>query len=429
MDSAESANTRSSECGWGAEFAHQLQQQRSRIQSSLQGERDRIRRTELTLSTLVEQIEEELASRESSWLQEITNRNDEITRLTDQLEEQRSQFDLLMAEALELYRPSPEVEEELQRLREALVSSTTKLEEQSSEIDGLRQDLSAIQQQPTIQSGPTPEILRELELLLEERDRLVQERDRILQERNELVRDRDNLQLALREAKEQPSESNAPDPQKLEELRRHLEVSLAELNEAKNRNAELEQQLSRKSRIAVSPTLNEGNDWESQKRRLLAQLEADEESESPEAVRERLAIEEVIRTTDQIIAEKNREVRELYQTLEAQSAKVGELAVGANAIAGLLDQDELICQQREALKKLENEWCEKLRSAEVDLSMERAKIARERALLQEQIQQYESERAKGPKASKGDAEKPGAQNKGTKGRWLSRLGLSDDEAR
>ena len=68
---------------------------------------------------------------------------------------------------------------------------------------------------------------------------------------------------------------------------------------------------------------------------------------------------------------------------------------------------------------------EQLKKAEIDISMERAKIARDRAELDEKLhslQREQAQQAAADPASGGDkAKKP------TRGRWLSRLGLSDGE--
>ena len=123
-----------------------------------------------------------------------------------------------------------------------------------------------------------------------------------------------------------------------------------------------------------------------------------------------------------MIAEKDCEIDELKQMLDNQSSSIGDVAVGAAAIADFLDQDELIIQERESLKQLQEEWQDKLRQAEIDVSVERAKLGRERMELQSQIQTIEQQRQSDESLSddeKSDDRKPG-------GRWRKRLGLKDD---
>ena len=164
-----------------------------------------------------------------------------------------------------------------------------------------------------------------------------------------------------------------------------------------------------------------GSDWESMKQRMLAQLDDFDEGNEKEKA-DKLAIEQAIKVTDQVVADKEHELQELKRLLESQAQQVGEVAVGAAAVAQLLDTDELIRQERESLKKLQEGLREQLRKAEVDISLERAKLARERAELDEKLRGWESEKASLP--APGDAS--GDKGKKAGGRkWLTRLGLGE----
>jgi len=136
-----------------------------------------------------------------------------------------------------------------------------------------------------------------------------------------------------------------------------------------------------------------------------------------------MSIEGTIRITDGVVAQKEKEIQELKRLLDDQSSNLGSVAVGASAIAGMLDQDDLIRQERERLAEQQEEWREKLRQAEIDISVERAKIARERTELEEKLRAFQDEMAKQPAD---DADKPKAE-KQTGRRWLSRLGLKDSD--
>ena len=161
-------------------------------------------------------------------------------------------------------------------------------------------------------------------------------------------------------------------------------------------------------------------DWESQKRMMLAKLEADFDEDDPEQAQDRLTVEGAIRMTDEAVAEKDRELEELRRLLDDQSQNLSGVAVGASAIAEMLDTDELVKQEREKLEALQQEWREKLRKAEIDISVERAKIARERAQLEERLQALEQ------RSISGDAKEPVAEAP-KRGKWLARLGLKDGE--
>jgi hypothetical protein len=125
------------------------------------------------------------------------------------------------------------------------------------------------------------------------------------------------------------------------------------------------------------------------------------------------------------VAEKEHELQELRRLLDSQAQQVGDVAVGAQAVAHLLDADELVRQERESLKQLQEGLREQLRKAEVDISLERAKLARERAELDEKLRGWETERA----CSGGTTDGPGDKGKKPAGRkWLTRLGLGDNKA-
>jgi hypothetical protein len=112
--------------------------------------------------------------------------------------------------------------------------------------------------------------------------------------------------------------------------------------------------------------------------------------------------------------------------LTRQSTVTNGIAVGAAAVAGILDTDELIQSEREKLRLLQHEWEEKLRIAEIEISLERARISRERLEFETSIHSMpsESQIASGeePKHCKRSEQEP----LGKPRRWLRRLGLRDD---
>jgi hypothetical protein len=167
--------------------------------------------------------------------------------------------------------------------------------------------------------------------------------------------------------------------------------------------------------LAAAPKSSGGGlNWEAEKRRILAALEREDEGSGDDGIR--MEVEEVIRVTERALADKDRELAEMRQILDTQSSNLGQVAVGAAALGDLLDRDELISEEREHLKRLQQEWEEKLRQAEIDISLERAKIARQRAELEEKVRAYEQHSQ--------EAEPP---EKKTRGRWLARLGLKDED--
>ena len=215
-----------------------------------------------------------------------------------------------------------------------------------------------------------------------------------------------------------------------DELPRRYELAMEDLRDVKSENEQLRQQLANANATA---SVNRSDmpagsfDWESQKRRLLAQLDGVEMDDSVQA-EEKYRAEEAIQVTERVIVDKDRQITELREQLERQdeAKPTEEVAVGANAVADMLDQDELILQERENLKRIQDDWRDKLRQAEIDVSVERAKIARERRELEGKLSDFESQC--GESAGNGNDQQATGQAKGGR-RWLAKPGLGgpDDE--
>ncbi|MEX0867760.1 MAG: hypothetical protein WD030_10410 [Pirellulales bacterium] len=244
--------------------------------------------------------------------------------------------------------------------------------------------------------------------------------DGLTQEKNELIQRLMAADERIANLERQPSAGGTADAEKLTDLKRRLEMAIEDNRTLKRRNADLEDKV---AAGGGKPCDDEaGFDWESQKQRLIASLESDFDSNDSEQHAERLTVEGTIRITDEIVRRKEREIEELKQLLNDQSSNVGNLAVGANAVQEVLNSDELIRQERENLTKLKTEMREKQRQAEVEISLERAKLARMRAEFEEKLSAIEIERARYGGKKGGDApEEP------PRGRWLARLGLKDDD--
>jgi hypothetical protein len=210
----------------------------------------------------------------------------------------------------------------------------------------------------------------------------------------------------------------------LADMKRRYELALEDLREQKRKVAELQERPAPVPRAAAAANPNDRLDWESQKQRMLAALEADVGEEDEASQAERLKIREVISRTDAVVAGKDREIEDLQELLAAQAANLGEVAVGASAFAEMLSGDEIVRTERERLQQLQREWEEKLRQAEIDLSVQRAKIARDRAEIEERQRVWQQQQTDhGPVGT--DMAK---SIKPQRGRWLTRLGLKEDES-
>jgi predicted ATP-dependent endonuclease of OLD family len=200
-----------------------------------------------------------------------------------------------------------------------------------------------------------------------------------------------------------------------------------DVRELKNKNAELTDQL---ARAKSSPGGSvDAMDWESQKRRMLQQLDSDFDEKDEKAKADKMTVEGAIKITDKIVADKEQEIAELRQLLENQSKNVGEVAVGASAIAAALDGDAIVKQERENLKQLQAKLREELKKAEVDCSLERAKVARERSELEEKMRQFAADKASAGHVEPGVGGADKSKKGGGGGKWLARLGLGSDKAK
>ncbi len=172
--------------------------------------------------------------------------------------------------------------------------------------------------------------------------------------------------------------------------------------------------------------------WEERKKLILLQMEegtfdADQfasslhsefqtSKDTPETFIERLRSE--IECRDQ-------EIVELRNLLDQQSETRSDgTAIGALAIADILDADELIQQEREKLQKLQVDWQEKFREGEIEASLERAKLSRDRQEVLEKKTELELQL----EYVQREYRQRNSAHGGTSRRWLTKLGLADDEA-
>lgn len=177
----------------------------------------------------------------------------------------------------------------------------------------------------------------------------------------------------------------------------------------------------------ISGTANseslESLSWEQRKAAILYQLNREDHDEPIDAG-ERESLREAVARTDREIHRRDNEIAELRQLLESQSTTLGgSVAVGAAAIAEMIDADELVREEREKLKTIRSEWQEKLRKAEIDLSLERAKLARERRELEQKHAELEDQLALAANHSAG----ANAPEQPRRRRWMTQLGLSETE--
>ena len=266
------------------------------------------------------------------------------------------------------------------------------------------------------------ELQRLEEELADQRD----QSDRFRGERDALATQPAYSEASLAEGQQRPAD--APDDGRTpgDDYRRRYELALNDLHDLKARNAELQQQVddanSTAASVAAQDRASSGRlDWEAEKCRTLAALDADFDEHDAPQCGERVKIEEVLHTTEQVIAEKDRQIQELTQRLEEQRGNIAAAPPDTAAVDQVLDSDAVIREERERLKQLQEECREKLRQAEIEIALERAKLARQRAETEERLHAPESDSPTPPTtagATRG-VERPAS------GRWLARLGLTE----
>ena len=247
-------------------------------------------------------------------------------------------------------------------------------------------------------------------------------------ELQELRAEREAVIARLAEAESKLAKA---DTHQTDELQRRFELAVEDVRSLKRRNSELEEEVlalrSAGPRIAAATTTSDSPNWETMKRNMIASLESDTDSTEGRD-QERVTIENTIQITDDVVAQKDREIAEMKTLLSQQCSNIDSIAVGATAVAAaVIDKDELILQERAKLAELQEQWKSKLRQAEIDISVERAKITRDRAEIEDKLAAYEKERSKQAADGGSPDEANGGVKKPTRGRWLARLGLKDGD--
>ena len=228
------------------------------------------------------------------------------------------------------------------------------------------------------------------------------------------------LQRELDEAKAVTNNSNDSELRiQVEQLRSQLLDARHEAVELRMQNNDLGSRLSKFQGAGIGQK-SETLSWEQRKAALLQQLEAETHAETPCDPRKILEIEKIIEQTDGEIERRDQEISDLKALIEQQSIAHDGMSIGVAAVAQMIEADSLVVEERLRLKHLRDEWEQKQRQAEIEMSMERAKLARERLELQARADRHDEDNP--PQT---DAEKLAGKTR-TRGNWLARLGLRDE---
>jgi DNA repair exonuclease SbcCD ATPase subunit len=384
-----------------------------------------------------------------------------IARL-DALAEELQQVEQTLADGPEAQQTAAE---QIVRRRVQLVAKAARLEEETQRLDA-RRDLTRIQRQRIAnwlraqrnalneeRETFERESKRALQQLKRERAKCNKEREEFEElrcnleanlsngvsatdaaELAQLQSDRSLLNSRVQQLEHQLAEaeqrlaSQPPehDSTEIDDLQRRFEMAIDDVRELKHRNAELEEALAEIQAEVGQPAEGANiKDWEATKRHLMSAL--DQEGEEGESLNtnDRLTVDGAIRITDEIVAQRDIEIGMLKDQLAQCNGNANDAAAGASSNEQIFNQDEVIRQERERLAALKQELREKLRQAEVELSVQRAGVARERAELQERLRALEADRDAVAAQQSRNPALPADKSKKPARRWLERMGLKE----
>ncbi len=393
-------------------LAQSLGEQRRQIEEFLASRRERMDGVELELTDGLAQVVDELIRSRSETniaRDELESREARLQQEAEHIEQMRADLDAARTD-LDAARADWEESRRATEKQQSMLLEQIQTQQQEQQQQHGRQLEETAQRQSALDEareafhaelkqrpGTDPDSARELEEL------------------------RGQCKELRHELQQQPQDGG--------EYQKRYELSLEDIRELRQENKELKEELLQAKSRPQSPGADSSPaagplSWEAQKQQLLASLEGEYDANDPEDVKQRMQIDELVQKTDFAISQKDDEIQDLKKLLEDQSENIGAVAVGAAAFGEMLDNDQIIQEERTSLKQLKEELRKKLSTAEIDISVERAKIARQQVELEEKMRMLAQQQAgetPGEERQADDREKP------VRGRWLSRLGLNDIE--
>jgi hypothetical protein len=426
---------------WARDISRTIRQQRKKARDFLRRQRDRFDDIERELRDQLGRMQatngppvvDSPSQPQDRVLDQLNVIAEQLGRDDDEADQTTSDFDSLRLENSQLRQELASLRDQLDRAQQTADSSLCK---SRSDQEELRQRLAQSRQQLESRNEEIAELKQQLQDFSrrlaggeqgDDPDDLLVELNDLREERRELL-DR----LAEAEVKARHNTSRA-DQEDYDELRRRFEMAVEDVREQKARAAQLEEKLRQQSRNSNAGTDDggslEGLDWEAQKKLMMARLEAEFDEDDEEEFAERMTMEGAIRITDEVVARKDEEIAALKGKIAKMDANRGRQAVSEPSETGecqsssedWLEKDAIVQQERESLRKLQEKWKQKIREAEIDIAVERAKITRERAELDDRIAQTS------PDEPEIEIDTDSKSKKGNRGRWLSRLGLKEEE--
>ena len=287
----------------------------------------------------------------------------------------------------------------------ALENLTSLFEQMLFEQSEIKSQLAAFQAQPPTttncesQSGPTGWQARE--------SQLVGEIDRLHQE---ILSIAENVQN---------SAASEDFEHRIRQLENALQSSEQSTDELSQENRHLRNQISAMSsesrRTTPTSASPDNMSWDDRKKLLMMELDGETTGTELQdhGVSDPDALAHLIQSSQIEIERRDREIEELKKLLATQSNTISEGVSMEAERSKVLDADEIIQQERGRLRTIQAELDDKLRKAEVDLSLERARLARDRQLVEERQQALKNQTAEA------DTSTPGVKKRN----WLASLGL------
>ncbi len=209
-----------------------------------------------------------------------------------------------------------------------------------------------------------------------------------------------------------------------DELLAKIQEMQSKIDGLRSQNDQLANELAQSS---VRRSINKSSDanatmsWEQRKALIFAQ-DVEDSAAADTSSHDRSELREAIERLRSDVQSRDAELAQLRELLEQQPTQCDDgMAIGAAAIANLLDSDELIREERQRLQTLQTEWESKFCQMEIAASIERANLARERQQLERQNVELEEQLAH----LKRELRQEEITGPNQPRRWFAKLGLGD----
>jgi chromosome segregation ATPase len=368
-------------------------QERDTLAAKLATLTDQSRATSAEITNELDDSKQQLALQRSIWEGERLQMEGEVRALSHERDELSSALSLA-AQQLESSRGQSTAAAERDELQQ-------KFELALADVQRLRGRAAEMEQE--LASRPAADQTDSVELV-------------------HLRAERDELIHRIAELERQPAPVvDADTAQQIADLQRRFELAVEDVRDLKKQNTQLEAQVAAaKSAAPAAASPPVAGNWEAVKKQLLASLENESGDVGPARKKELSSIENTVRITDEVVANKDRQIAELKLQMASGTGAAGGMSTVADGASAIVDSDTVIQQHRARIAQIEQEMEDKLRATEMALSLERAKIAREQSQLTELRIELESKRGPNGTIAESGGNAP-------KRRWLSKLGLGDEE--